>query len=225
MGADAPGAGRIRVVLADDDDLFVESLRPLVDGQDGLEVVATAHDGLETIELVDELHPDAVVVDLHMPLLDGVTAVARMRRDHPSLCMIALTGDEAPALHRAAEEAGADAVLQKDEFVQTLLAASTRSRAALELAAGLFNRSPDSCDDVPTTAPKAKLTHHLLEEFVLGSDDVVRLEPARKLDELRLGIALDRKANTNRRPRPLPPRFERRGCRTQTFDVGRPLIL
>src|SRR5919199_6827723 len=78
-------------------------------------------DGFETIELVDELRPDAVVVDLHMPLLDGVTAVARMRRDHPSLCLIALTGDEAPALHRAVEEAGADAVLQKDEFVQTLL--------------------------------------------------------------------------------------------------------
>ena len=121
MGAEPPGAGRIRVVLADDDELFVESLRPLVDGQDGLEVVATAKDGLETIELVDELGPDAVVVDLHMPLLDGVTAVARMRHDHPSLCLIALTGDEAPALHRAVEEAGADAVLQKDEFVQTLL--------------------------------------------------------------------------------------------------------
>src|SRR5919202_735777 len=81
MSAETPGAGRIRVVLADDD----------------------------------------VVFDLHMPLLDGVTAVARMRRDHPSLCLIALTGDEAPALHRAVEEAGADAVLQKDEFVQTLL--------------------------------------------------------------------------------------------------------
>ena len=121
MSAETPGAGRIRVVLADDDALFVDGLRPLVDSQDGLEVVATAKDGLETIELVDELRPDAVVVDLHMPLLDGVTAVARMRRDHPSLCLIALTGDEAPALHRAVEEAGADAVLQKDEFVQTLL--------------------------------------------------------------------------------------------------------
>ena len=121
MGAEPAGAGRIRVVLADDDELFVEGLRPLVDGQDALEVVATASDGLETIELVEELRPDAVVVDLHMPLLDGVTAVARMRRDHPSLCLIALTGDEAPALHRAVEEAGADAVLQKDEFVQTLL--------------------------------------------------------------------------------------------------------
>ena len=121
MCAESAGAGRIRVVLADDDELFVEGLRPLVDGQEGLEVVATANDGLETIELVDELRPDAVVVDLHMPLLDGVTAVARMRRDHPSLCLIALTGDEAPALHRAVEEAGADAVLQKEEFVQTLL--------------------------------------------------------------------------------------------------------
>ena len=121
MSAESSGAGRIRVVLADDDELFVEGLRPLVDGQEGLEVVATANDGLETIELVDELRPDAVVVDLHMPLLDGVTAVARMRRDHPSLCLIALTGDGAPALHRAVEEAGADAVLQKDEFVQTLL--------------------------------------------------------------------------------------------------------
>jgi DNA-binding NarL/FixJ family response regulator len=121
MSAESPGAGPIRVVLADDDELFVEGLRPLVDGQDALEVVGTANDGLETIELVDELRPDAVVVDLHMPLLDGVTAVARMRRDHPSLCLIALTGDDAPALHRAVEEAGADAVFQKDEFVQTLL--------------------------------------------------------------------------------------------------------
>ena len=121
MVAEAPGSGRIRVLLADDDDLFLESLRPLVEGQEELEVVATAGDGLAALELVDELQPDAVVMDLHMPLLDGVTAVARLRRDHPSLCLIALTGDHAPELHRAVDEAGADAVLIKDELVQTLL--------------------------------------------------------------------------------------------------------
>src|ERR671932_2501864 len=128
MGAEPAGVGRIRVVLADDDELFVDGLRPLVDGQDSLEVVATAKDGLETIELVDELRPDAVVVDLHMPLLDGVTAVTRLRHDHPSLCLIALTGDHAPELHRAADEAGADAVLLKDELVQTLLDRLTQAR-------------------------------------------------------------------------------------------------
>ena len=121
MSAESSGAGRIRVVLADDDELFVDALRPLIERQPELTVVGAAADGLAAIELADALAPDAVVIDLHMPLLDGVTAVARMRRDHPSLCLIALTGDEAPALHRAVEEAGADAVLQKDEFVQTLL--------------------------------------------------------------------------------------------------------
>ena len=115
------GGDRIRVLLADDDALFLESLRPLVDGQDELAVVGSAGDGLAAIELVEELHPDALVIDLHMPLIDGVTTLAHLRRDNPSLCLIALTGDRDPELHKAAEEAGADAVLLKDELMDTLL--------------------------------------------------------------------------------------------------------
>jgi DNA-binding NarL/FixJ family response regulator len=109
-----PTERRIKVVLADDDGTFVESLRTLVDEQPRLTVVGVAGDGLEAIELVEELAPEAVVIDLHMPRLDGVSALARMRQDHPSLCLIVLTGDGAPELHRAVEEAGADAVLMKD---------------------------------------------------------------------------------------------------------------
>ena len=120
----------IQVLLADDDEGFLESLRTLIDGQQGFEVVGTATDGLGAIELVDELNPDAAVIDLHMPLLDGVSAVARMRRDHPSLCLIALTGDEAPKLHQAVKESGADEVLLKGELVESLverLAAGVRA--------------------------------------------------------------------------------------------------
>ena len=84
-------------------------------------MVGRAHDGLAAIELADELSPDAVVIDLHMPRLDGVSAVARLRHDHPSMCVIALTGDSAPALHRAVTEAGADAVLVTGEFVDVLV--------------------------------------------------------------------------------------------------------
>src|SRR5580765_9015518 len=107
----------IRVLLADDDPIFLESLSELIDRQPELGVVGLAENGLEAIEQADELFPDAVVIDLHMPLVDGVTAVARLRHDHPSLCVIALTGDETPRVHDAVREAGADAVLVKEDFV------------------------------------------------------------------------------------------------------------
>jgi DNA-binding NarL/FixJ family response regulator len=112
--------GPIRVLLADDDGMFVESLRPLIEEQPELAVVGAAADGLAAIDLCEELHPDAIVIDLHMPLVDGVTAVARLRRDFPSMCVIALTGDASPKLHEAVIEAGADAVLLKEEFVDAL---------------------------------------------------------------------------------------------------------
>ncbi len=111
----------VRVLLADDDEGFLESLRTLIDGQPNLSVAGTAADGLAAIELADSLDPDAVVIDLHMPLLDGVSAVARLRRDHPSLCLIALTGDDAQRIHDAVREAGADAVIVKEDFLGTLM--------------------------------------------------------------------------------------------------------
>ena len=121
--------GTIRVLLADDDESFLASLEELIGQQHELAVVGTATNGLDAIELVDELEPDAAVIDLHMPLLDGVSAVARLRRDHPHLCLLALTGDEAPALHRAVKESGADDVLLKTKLVDGLVERLTAARA------------------------------------------------------------------------------------------------
>ena len=129
MAAEDGASGTIRVLLADDDQAFIESLQPLIERQPELAVVASANDGLAAIELADELEPDAIVIDLHMPLLDGVSAVARLRHDHPSMCVIALTCDAHPALHRAVTEAGADAVLVKDEFVDVLVERLAEVRA------------------------------------------------------------------------------------------------
>jgi len=122
--------GAIRVVLADDDEGFLEHLQGLIESQHELSVVGMAMNGLAAIELVDELDPDAAVLDLHMPLLDGVSACARLRHDHPTLCLIALTGDDAPALHRAARESGADDVLLKSQLVDALLDRLTTARAS-----------------------------------------------------------------------------------------------
>jgi DNA-binding NarL/FixJ family response regulator len=121
--------GKIKVLLADDDELFLESLRTLIEGQPELIVVAAAQNGLEAIELADRLNPDAAVIDLHMPLVDGITAVSRLRHDHPSLCLIVVTGDADRALHLAAVSAGADGVLRKDELARGLVARLAGARS------------------------------------------------------------------------------------------------
>jgi len=129
MNQAAPEESPIRVLIADDDAAFLRSLQELIDRQPELMVIGAAADGLEAIELVEALDPDAVVLDLHMPRLDGVTATARLRRDHPNLCLVALTGDEEPALHDAVLESGADEVLLKSQLVEGLLERLARVRA------------------------------------------------------------------------------------------------
>ena len=117
------------------------ALRELIDRQPELGVVGLAENGLEAIEQADDLDPDAVVIDLHMPLVDGVTAVARLRRDHPAICLIALTGDDAPKLHAAVKDAGADGVLLRERAGRRpRRAARKRSSGRLIRAMGLRRR-------------------------------------------------------------------------------------
>jgi DNA-binding NarL/FixJ family response regulator len=118
----------IRVLLADDDDAYLASLQALIDERRELAVVGVARDGNEAIDLAEQIEPEAVVIDLHMPRVDGVQAVRHLRRRHRSLCLIALTGDSDPQLRQAASEAGADAVFLKGELLDKLLASLARAR-------------------------------------------------------------------------------------------------
>jgi DNA-binding NarL/FixJ family response regulator len=123
-----PEFGSIRVLLADDDKRYAAALRLLIEEQPQLTVVALAYDGLETLTLARELEPDAVVVDLHMPNMDGVAAIRELREAHPSICLIALTGDESPAIHQEAVDAGADDVLVKGQMLEALADRLRRAR-------------------------------------------------------------------------------------------------
>jgi DNA-binding NarL/FixJ family response regulator len=123
-------SARVRVVIADDDGLFLESLRALIEAQPELQIAGVARNGVEAIALTETLEPDAVVIDPHMPRLDGITAIARLRHDYPNICLIALTGDPEPALHQAACEAGADGVFIKGDFLEGLFTRLASGRLA-----------------------------------------------------------------------------------------------
>ena len=68
----------IRVALVDDQDLFREGVKVIVDGQSGMEVAGSAGDGHEAVRLVDELSPDVVLMDIRMPEMDGVEATRQI---------------------------------------------------------------------------------------------------------------------------------------------------
>jgi DNA-binding NarL/FixJ family response regulator len=104
----------IRVLVADDQALVREGLTTLLDAADGLEPVAAARDGEQALALCAEHRPDVVLMDLRMPLMDGVEATRRIREQFPDTEVVVLTthADEASILD--ALSAGARGYLTKD---------------------------------------------------------------------------------------------------------------
>jgi two-component system nitrate/nitrite response regulator NarL len=113
--------GPVRVLIADDHRLFAESLMVLLTQDDRLDMVGIASDGREAIRLAQTLQPDIVLLDVHMPLLDGVAALSELRLLVPDARVILLTGTDSSAERQAAREAGADAFLLKSVQPETLL--------------------------------------------------------------------------------------------------------
>lgn len=103
----------LRIVLVDDDERLAELLRVNFELDDRFELVGWAPNGLEGINLVQAARPDAVLMDLNMPVLDGIAATRQILAADPQACVIAFTASRESAEHDAAIEAGAATVLAK----------------------------------------------------------------------------------------------------------------
>ena len=114
---------RIRVLVVDDQALFREALVALLAVQPGIEVVGEAADGREAVEATGRLRPDVVLMDLRMPVLDGVAATRQLRVDHPSVRVLALTTFDGDAEVFPALRAGAVGYLLKDATTDRLVEA------------------------------------------------------------------------------------------------------
>ena len=104
----------IRVLLADDHPAFLRGLAAMLAESGEVESVGTAGTGRAAVDAVRNLRPDAVVMDLHMPDLDGVEATARIVREAPGTAVLVLTMHDDDASLRAALQAGASGYLLKE---------------------------------------------------------------------------------------------------------------
>ena len=104
----------LRIVIADDQASVREGLVLLLGGLSGIDVVGAAADGEQALGLVAEHHPDAILLDLHMPVLDGIAATRRLIAEHPGVAVVILTtyADDESVLD--ALRAGARSYLTKD---------------------------------------------------------------------------------------------------------------
>ena len=114
---------RIRVLVVDDQALFREALVALLAVQPGIEVVGEAANGRDAVEAAGRLRPDVVLMDLRMPVLDGVGATRQLRVDHPSVRVLALTTFDGDAEVFPALRAGAVGYLLKDATTDRLVEA------------------------------------------------------------------------------------------------------
>lgn len=109
----------IRVLLADDHRILREGLRRALADQ-GVDVVGEAADGDEAVELAGELHPDVVLMDVTMPVLDGVEATRRIRQRLPDVRVVMLTMHADDATMARAIRVGADGYLVKDCSIEEI---------------------------------------------------------------------------------------------------------
>lgn len=105
---------KIKILLVDDQVLMRDGLKTIINFQDDMEVVGVASDGLKCLELVEQLKPDLVLMDVRMPIMDGVEATKEIKKDYPEIKVVILTTFDDDEYIINALQYGAEGYLLKD---------------------------------------------------------------------------------------------------------------
>jgi DNA-binding NarL/FixJ family response regulator len=120
MVGQATNGGHIRVLIADDQALFARMLEALLADDEDVEVIGYAKNGAEAVELADAEHPDVILMDISMPLMDGLEATRQLREHGSDARVVMLTESDLRADTVRARRAGADAYVPKTQIAAGL---------------------------------------------------------------------------------------------------------
>jgi DNA-binding NarL/FixJ family response regulator len=115
----------LRILVADDHHVVRAGLRTLLETKSGWQVCAEAANGREAVEMAEELTPDVAVLDIGMPLLNGVEATRQIRKRSPKTEVLILTMHDSESLVQEVLQAGARGYILKDDADRNLIAAVT----------------------------------------------------------------------------------------------------
>jgi DNA-binding NarL/FixJ family response regulator len=114
-------SGTIRVLIADDHRMFAEALEAILATDGRLEVIGHASDGAEAVRLALENRPDVILMDIAMPVMDGLEATKQIRTHWPRACVLMLTGSNSRTDVDRAREAGAAGYVTKERIAAELI--------------------------------------------------------------------------------------------------------
>ena len=176
----------VRVLVVDDQQLIRDGIASMLDIQSGLSVIGTAKNGQDAIDQAMKLNPDVILMDIHMPVLDGIAATEKLRRELPDTQIVMLTTFDDDAYIIRSLQAGACGYLLKDIPVHDLA-------QAVQLAhAGVYQLAPEIAgklvgnlkmrDQAKTVEPATyDLTKRELEVLGLIATGATNREIAEKL--------------------------------------------
>jgi DNA-binding NarL/FixJ family response regulator len=176
----------VRVLVVDDQQLIRDGIASMLDVQAGVAVVGTARNGQDAIEQAAALAPDIILMDIHMPVMDGIAATEKLRQQLPDSQIVMLTtfDDDAYIIHSL--QAGACGYLLKDISVSDLAQAVRLAHAGVyqlapEIAGKLMNNlKVGDASDLPK-APVHELTKRELEVLSLIATGATNREIAEQL--------------------------------------------
>jgi DNA-binding NarL/FixJ family response regulator len=115
-----PMRNTVRVLVVDDHTMMRDGLRSVLQDYDDIDVVGVASNGREAVDVVDQLKPQVVVMDINMPKMDGITATAHIKARHPAMIVVGISVNAGNEHRNAMVRAGAFSLISKEVAINQL---------------------------------------------------------------------------------------------------------